>query len=74
MRNWKDTLGASIFTILCIVCFPANPLVLTGLIETDFYLASSIVGGVVWAFGMVLVMSPIIMFPRQVVSPGAKHS
>ena len=65
MKSWKDILGASIFTILCIVCFPANPLVLTGLMEIDLYLASSVVGWVVWTFGMVLVMAPIIMFPRR---------
>ena len=52
-------------TILCILCFPANPLVLTGALETDFYLALFIVGWVVWAFGMVLVMAPIIVFPRR---------
>jgi protein-S-isoprenylcysteine O-methyltransferase Ste14 len=52
-------------TILCIVCFPANPLVLTGLIKTNFYLPLFILGWVVWAFGMVLVMAPIIMFPRR---------
>jgi protein-S-isoprenylcysteine O-methyltransferase Ste14 len=52
-------------TILCIVCFPVNPLVLTGVLETNFCLALFIVGWVVWAFGMVLVMAPIIMFPRR---------
>ena len=52
-------------TILGITCFPVNPLVLTGVIETNFYLASFIVGWVVWASGMVLVMAPIILFPRR---------
>ena len=65
MNNWKDIFWGSIFTILCIACFPANPLVLSGLIETDSYLVLSVIGGVVWAFGMVLVMAPIIMFPRR---------
>ena len=51
-------------TILGIACFPVNPLVLTGVVETGFDPALSIVGWVVWAFGMVLVMAPIIMFPR----------
>jgi len=51
--------------ILCIVCFPANPLVLTGVIEANSYLALVILGTVVWVFGMVLVMAPIIMFPRR---------
>ena len=52
-------------TILCILCFPANPLVLTGALETDFYPALFIVGWVVWTFGMVLLMAPIIVFPRR---------
>jgi len=65
MKNWKDTFWSSVLTILGIACFPANPLVLTGLIETEFYLASFIVGWVVWVFGMVLVMSPIVLFPRR---------
>ena len=52
-------------TILGIVCFPVNPLILTGILETSFYPALFIVGWVVWAFGMVLVMAPIVMFPRR---------
>jgi len=52
-------------TILCIICFPVNPLVLTGVLEPGFCLASFITGWVVWAIGMVLVMSPIVMFPRR---------
>jgi len=66
-RIWtkKNVLWSTIITILGIVCFPANPLVLTGVLETSSYLALSIVGWVVWAFGMVLVMAPIIMFPRR---------
>ena len=66
-RSWtKETvLWSTAITILGIVCFPAKPLVLTGVLETSSYLALSIVGWVVWAFGMVLVMAPIIMFPRR---------
>ena len=52
-------------TILCILCFPVNPLVLTGVLETHFYPALFVVGWVVWAFGMVLVMAPVIVFPRR---------
>jgi protein-S-isoprenylcysteine O-methyltransferase Ste14 len=51
--------------LLCIVCFPANPLVLTGVLETAFYLPAFIIGWIVWAVGMVLVMAPIITFPRR---------
>jgi len=61
----KSILWGTVVTILCIVCFPANPLVLTGVIETKSYTALFVVGLVVWAFGMALVMAPIIMFPRR---------
>jgi len=64
-QKWKNTFWSTLITILCIVCFPANPLVLTGVIEVESYTALSIVGVVVWAFGMVLVMAPIVMFPRR---------
>jgi len=65
MKNWKEILWSSIFTILCILCFPANPLVLTGVLDVKSYDALSIIGWVVWAFGMVLVMAPIVLFPRR---------
>ena len=52
-------------TILCIVCFPANPLVLTGVLAVKSYEPLLYIGWVVWAFGMVLVMAPIVMFPRR---------
>ncbi len=65
MKNWKAIFWASSLTILGIVCFPANPLVLTGVMEVKSYTALSIVGWVVWVFGMVLVMAPIVMFPRR---------
>jgi protein-S-isoprenylcysteine O-methyltransferase Ste14 len=61
----QNILWSTLITILCIVCFPANPLVLTGVIEVESYLALFIIGWVVWAFGMVLVMAPIVMFPRR---------
>ena len=67
VRTWtkKNVLWSTVITIFGIVCFPANPLVLTGVLETSSYLALFIVGWVVWAFGMVLVMAPIVMFPRR---------
>jgi protein-S-isoprenylcysteine O-methyltransferase Ste14 len=55
----------TVLTILCVACFPVNPLVLTRLVEPGFYLALYIMGWVAWALGMVLVMAPIVMFPRQ---------
>ena len=64
-KNWQNILWSTLITILCIVCFPANPLILTGVIEVESCLVLFIIGWVVWAFGMVLVMTPIVMFPRR---------
>jgi protein-S-isoprenylcysteine O-methyltransferase Ste14 len=63
--NWKDAIWSTLLTILGIVCFPANPLVLTDILDVESYLPLTIIGFFVWAFGMVLVMAPIIMFPRR---------
>lgn len=60
-----ETIWVTILTILCIVCFPVNPLVLTGVLEVESYQALFVLGWISWAFGMVLVMAPIIMFPRR---------
>jgi protein-S-isoprenylcysteine O-methyltransferase Ste14 len=54
-----------ILTILCIACFPINPLILAGLLKPGYYLPSFISGWIVWAVGMVLVIAPIVMFPRR---------
>lgn len=62
--NWRNILWSTLMTVLCIVCFPANPLVLTGTLEVESYLPLIVIGGIVWAFGMVLVMAPIVTFPR----------
>ena len=64
-RNWKNIIWSTLLTILGIVCFPANPLVLTGVVEVESYSVLFIIGCVVGAFGMVLVMAPIVMFPRR---------
>jgi protein-S-isoprenylcysteine O-methyltransferase Ste14 len=64
-RSKKDRLWVILLTILGIACFPANPLVLTGVLEVESYLPLVIVGGVVWVVGMILVMAPIVMFPRR---------
>ena len=63
--NIKGLSWIMVLTILCIACFPLNPLVLTGLLEPGYYLPSFILGWIVWAIGMVLVMAPIVMFPRR---------
>ena len=63
-RQWKSIFWSTIMTALGIVCFPANPLVLAGVLEVESYLPLVVIGGIVWAFGMVLVMAPMVMFPR----------
>jgi len=68
----KETFWMVVVTILCIACFPANPLVLTGLLEVRSYLPLTILGAIAWAIGMVLVMAPIIMFPRRGKVPKGK--
>ncbi|HEY40755.1 MAG TPA: isoprenylcysteine carboxylmethyltransferase family protein [Dehalococcoidia bacterium] len=65
MSHWKSIFLSTLITILGIACFPANPLVLTGVIEVESYTALFIIGWVVWTFGMVLVMAPIVLFPRR---------
>ena len=64
-RKWRSLLSVTLMSILCIVCFPANPLVLTGVIEVESYQALFIMGWVVWALGMVLIMAPVVTFPRR---------
>ena len=61
-----------VLTILCIACFPLNPLTLTGLVNPGFYFPSFVLGWIVWATGMVLVMAPIVMFPRRGGVPKSK--
>jgi protein-S-isoprenylcysteine O-methyltransferase Ste14 len=67
VKRWtkRNILWSTLITTLGIVCFPANPLVLTGFLEVNFYPALFVVGWVVWAFGMVLVMAPIVTFQRR---------
>ena len=64
-QKWKNILWSTLITILGIACFPVNPLILTGVIAVESYSILFIIGWVVWAFGMVLVMAPIVMFPRR---------
>ena len=63
--NIKGLSWMIVLTILCIACFPLNPLTLTGLVNPGFYFTSFVLGWIVWATGMVLVMAPIVMFPRR---------
>jgi protein-S-isoprenylcysteine O-methyltransferase Ste14 len=65
MKNWKETFWVSVLTVLYIACFPINPLVLTGVVKVNTYLIPTILGWIVWVFGMILVMAPIVLFPRR---------
>jgi len=64
-NNVKEIIFMTVLTILCIACFPVNPLVLTGCLEPGFYLPAFVIGWIFWAVGMVLVMAPIVTFPRR---------
>ena len=50
--NIKEICWNVILTVLCIACFPVNPFVLSGLIDTGFYLSLFVLGWIVWAIGM----------------------
>ena len=64
-KKWKNIFWGTLITILGIACFPINPLILTGVVEVESYPVLQTIAWVVWAFGMVLVMAPIVMFPRR---------
>ena len=65
MKTKKDIFWVSVLTILCIACFPVNPLVLTGVLEVKSYTITNILAWIIWAFGMVLVFAPMVMFPKR---------
>lgn len=65
MKSRKDIFWVSLLSIICVVCFPLNPLVLTGILGVKSYTVTTILGWIVWAFGMVLVVSPMVLFPRR---------
>jgi protein-S-isoprenylcysteine O-methyltransferase Ste14 len=54
----------ALMSILCIACFPLNPLVLGGLVKPAFFLPAYILGWVVWVAGLALVSAPFVLFPR----------
>lgn len=61
----KNIIWSTILTILCILCFPVNLLVFTGAVTVKSYPLLFYIGWIVWAFGMVLVMAPIVTFPSR---------
>ena len=48
--------------LLMVVCFPLNPLVFLNLIEPKANNTLTIIGFIIWAFGMVLVVYPFFYF------------
>ena len=52
---------------MLVLCFPVNPLIIFNVVEPnpDHINVLGYLGWIIWAFGMVLVMAPIIMFPRR---------
>ena len=65
MKTRKDIVLVTVLTALYIICFPINPLVLTGLIKPGYYLPLHITAWIAWAIGMVLIIAPIVLFPRR---------
>lgn len=63
--SMKEIFWMTILTLLCIACFPVNPLVLTGIIEPGYFLVLTILGWIIWGIGMLLILAPIIIFPRR---------
>jgi len=66
-KKWgaKNILWSTLLTIVGIAAFPVNPFVLTGVLETRSHRGLFIIGWIVWLFGMILVMAPIVTFPRH---------
>jgi protein-S-isoprenylcysteine O-methyltransferase Ste14 len=66
-QEWtaNNIILSALLTILGIVCFPVNPLVLTGVLTTHHDDTAFAVGWVAWAFGMALVLAPMVVFPRR---------
>ncbi len=62
--NGKNLILMIILTILCITCFPVNFLVLMNIISVPHYPLLFIIGWISWGIGMLLVISPFIMFPK----------
>jgi protein-S-isoprenylcysteine O-methyltransferase Ste14 len=74
MKNWtkKNIFLSSLLTVLGIICFPVNLLVITGVIKPSFNQFAYWIGWIIWLLGMLLVLSPMIMFPRKGSVPRGK--
>jgi protein-S-isoprenylcysteine O-methyltransferase Ste14 len=64
-RTRMDLLWSIMLTVLGIACFPINPIVLTGAIDVKQYLPLQIIAWIILAFSLVLVFTPMVMFPRR---------
>ena len=65
--KWKpeEIFWNVLLTVFAILCFPVNPLVLTGILDTGYNQIAYISGWVTWGFGMALILTPIVVFPRR---------
>ena len=68
----KEAFWMLILTVFCVSCFPVNPLVLANLVEPGFKLPLFTTGWIVWAVGMGLVLTPVILFPLRGKVPRGK--
>jgi len=51
--------------LLMVICFPLNPLVLLDIIEPEGNNTLTIIGFIIWAFGMYLVIYPFFYFKMK---------
>lgn len=69
----KNIIWSTILTTLCILCFSVNLFVFTRVVTVKSYPVLFYIGWIVWAFGMVLVMAPIVTFPAGEASQKENH-
>ncbi len=66
-KHWSKSniIWSTLLTILCITCFPFNLLVIFGIIKPGHNNFAYWIGWVIWLVGMILIISPMILFPRR---------
>jgi len=67
MKNWtiQNIIISTLITILCIACFPLNLFVIFEVIKPGYNICAFWIGWVMWLVGMLLIISPMILFPRH---------
>lgn len=73
-NHWSKSniIWSTLLTILCVACFPFNLLVILGIIEPGHNSLAYWIGWVVWLVGMLLIISPMILFPKRGKVPKGK--